>query len=43
MTPASSTDAIVIGGGPAGAAIAIHLARSGRAVELIEQSAAAHH
>lgn len=36
-------EALVVGGGPAGAAVAIHLARSGRSVELIEQSAAAHH
>jgi menaquinone-9 beta-reductase len=36
-------DAIVIGGGPSGSALAIHLARSGRAVELIEQSTAPHH
>ncbi len=43
MTLASTPDAIVIGGGPSGAALAIHLARSGRVVELIEQSAGAHH
>lgn len=39
----SEPGALIVGGGPAGAALAIHLARSGRAVELIEQSAAAHH
>jgi flavin-dependent dehydrogenase len=37
------TEAMIVGGGPAGAALAIQLARQGRAVELIEQSAAAHH
>lgn len=36
-------EVLVVGGGPAGAAVAIHLARSGRSVELIEQSVAAHH
>lgn len=39
----SDSEALVIGGGPAGAAVAIQLARSGRSVEVIEQSAAAHH
>lgn len=39
----NDADALVIGGGPAGAALAIYLARSGRSVEVIEQSAAAHH
>ena len=39
----SGAEAFVVGGGPAGAALAIHLARSGRSVEVIEQSAAAHH
>lgn len=36
-------DVLVAGGGPAGAALATHLARRGRAVVLMEQSAAAHH
>lgn len=35
------TEALVIGGGPAGAAVATRLAQCGRAVELVEQSAAA--
>lgn len=41
----SSTDpeALIIGGGPAGAAMGIHLARRGRAVEIIEQNAAMQH
>ncbi len=43
MMCASQTNAIIIGGGPSGAALAIHLARNGRMVQLIEQSAAAHH
>lgn len=34
---------LIIGGGPAGAALATLLARSGRDVQLIEQSATAHH
>ncbi len=34
---------LIIGGGPAGAAVAISLARAGRAVTLIERSAGAHH
>ncbi len=37
------TDALVIGGGPAGAALAIHLARRGRSVEVVEKSTTAHH
>ena len=36
-------DAVILGGGPAGAAIAIDLARRGRSVTLLEQSATAHH
>jgi menaquinone-9 beta-reductase len=36
-------DALIIGGGPAGAALGIHLARGGRAVELIEQTSGPHH
>ncbi len=47
VTPSAShrpqTDALVIGGGPAGAALATCLARRGRSVEVVEQSAAAHH
>lgn len=43
MTPDCKAEAIIIGGGPSGAALAIHFARSGRAIKLIEQSAAAHH
>lgn len=39
----NTPDALVIGGGPAGAAAAIYLARRGRSVNLIEQSTAAHH
>ena len=42
-SPIAQADALVIGGGPAGAALATHLARRGRAVEVVEQSAAAHH
>jgi flavin-dependent dehydrogenase len=38
----SGLDAVVVGGGPAGAAAAVYLARLGRAVTLIEQSRAAH-
>jgi menaquinone-9 beta-reductase len=34
------TDALVVGGGPAGAALAIRLATAGRAVTLLERSAA---
>ena len=36
-------EALIIGGGPAGAALGIMLARAGRAVEIIEQSASMHH
>jgi flavin-dependent dehydrogenase len=43
MKADSNIDALIVGGGPAGAAIAIDLARSGRSVTLLEQSAAAHH
>lgn len=39
----NQTNALIIGGGPSGAALAIHLARCGRDVELIESSATAHH
>ncbi len=41
-TRASACDALVIGGGPAGAALGIALAQSGRAVKLLEQSPTAH-
>lgn len=43
MTGDRDSDALIVGGGPAGAAIAIALARRGRAVTLMEQSAAGHH
>jgi menaquinone-9 beta-reductase len=43
MPPHPQTDALVIGGGPAGAALAAHLARRGRSVEVLEQSPTAHH
>lgn len=36
-------EALIIGGGPAGAALGTHLAHRGRAVEIIEQSASMHH
>ena len=39
----SQPDILIVGGGPAGAAAAIHLARGGRIVTLLEQSTAAHH
>jgi flavin-dependent dehydrogenase len=39
----SRPQAVIVGGGPAGAALAIQLARQGRAVELIEQTAGPHH
>jgi menaquinone-9 beta-reductase len=37
------SDPLIIGGGPAGAAVAISLAQAGRPVTLIERSAHAHH
>lgn len=41
---ASATpDTLILGGGPAGAATAIHLARRDRRVTLLEQTAAPHH
>jgi menaquinone-9 beta-reductase len=44
MTLASTTaDAIVIGGGPAGSMVAIHLAAARRRVVLVEREPAAHH
>ncbi|MGA8727389.1 MAG: FAD-dependent monooxygenase [Terracidiphilus sp.] len=43
LSPHSPIDALIIGGGPAGAALGIMLARAGRAVEIIEQSAGMHH
>lgn len=39
----SEPEALILGGGPAGAATAVALARKGRSVEIIEQSAAPHH
>ncbi len=42
-TRAPACDALVIGGGPAGAAMGILLARHGRTVDLLEQTASAHH
>jgi menaquinone-9 beta-reductase len=41
--PKPEVEAIVIGGGPAGAAVACHLARQGRETVLIEQSAVSQH
>lgn len=38
----AATDALVIGGGIAGAAVAAHLARAGRAVTVVEREAGAH-
>ncbi len=43
MTSQLQAEALIIGGGPSGAALAVHLARGGRAVTLIERSPAAHH
>lgn len=37
------SEALVVGGGPAGAAVAIALARAGRQVVLVEKEATAHH
>ncbi len=37
-----SKDALIVGGGPAGAALGSLLARAGRAVAIVEQSSAAH-
>jgi len=42
MTTANHLDVLIIGGGPAGSAAAIELARAGRRVALIERSLAAH-
>jgi flavin-dependent dehydrogenase len=36
-------DALIVGGGPAGSALAIALARAGRSVVLLEREAGAHH
>lgn len=43
MMAMSQPDALVLGGGPAGAAVAAHLAHRGRTVVLLEQSVAVHH
>lgn len=43
MNACDHTEALILGGGPAGAALATQLARGGRSVEVIEQSAAGHH
>jgi flavin-dependent dehydrogenase len=43
MTATESSEALIIGGGPAGAAAGTWLARSGREVEIVEQSALPHH
>lgn len=40
--PMRTAEALIVGGGPAGAAAGIALARRGRAVTLLEQSSAAH-
>lgn len=37
-----TTDALVVGGGIAGAAVAVHLARAGRAVTVVEREAGPH-
>lgn len=42
-SPISASEALILGGGPAGAAAAIGLVRHGRNVTLIEQTAAPHH
>jgi flavin-dependent dehydrogenase len=43
ISKGNQIEALIIGGGPAGAATAALLARRGREVEIIEQSAAMHH
>ena len=43
MTGYSTTDHLVIGGGPAGSMLAIRLAGAGRKVTLVEREPAAHH
>ena len=43
LSPPYPAEALIIGGGPAGAALGIMLAHDGRAVEIIEQSASMHH
>lgn len=42
-SPRTETEALIIGGGPAGAALGVHLARRGRPVEIIEQTPGMHH
>lgn len=39
----AETEALIVGGGPAGAALGTLLARRGRSVEILEQSPAPHH
>jgi flavin-dependent dehydrogenase len=42
MTVSTHLDAVILGGGPAGSAVAIELALAGRQVALVERSLAAH-
>ena len=42
-TQRAEPEALIVGGGPAGAALGTLLARRGRAVEIVEQSTAQHH
>lgn len=41
--PKGGAEALIVGGGPAGATLAILLARQGRSVEILEQTASAQH